>query len=406
MRLAAGASVAALSLILPACSAPEAAPVAPSVSWAIVQQQAHGQTVSLWMYGGDEQGNRYVDTVLAPAAAAEGVTLRRVPIAATADALNKVLAERRAGVKEGAVDLVWVNGDNFGTGQQAGAWLCGWPSRLPNAALLDPHDLLLATDFGTPVEDCESPWHKAQFTLVYNAAAVQHPPKTLAGVLAWAQAHPGRFTYPAPPDFTGSVFVREVFASVSGGPSKVPAQFDQASYDRLSPELYSRLTDLAPSLWRQGKTYPQTSSELNKLYSSQEVDLTMTYGPATLTQLVANGTYPARTRVLTLDDGTVGNASFLAIPSTAAHTAGAQVVANLALSVQQQTAKARPSVWGQFPVLDPTRLAAPARAAMAQAGQSPIVPSYERLSRNAHGELAAGWVPVLDEGWRRKVLQP
>lgn len=38
------------------------------------------------MYGG-EQGNRYVDTVLAPAAAAEGVTLRRVPVAATSDAL-------------------------------------------------------------------------------------------------------------------------------------------------------------------------------------------------------------------------------------------------------------------------------------------------------------------------------
>ena len=28
------------------------------------------------MYGGDEQGNRYVDIVLAPAAAAEGVTLK------------------------------------------------------------------------------------------------------------------------------------------------------------------------------------------------------------------------------------------------------------------------------------------------------------------------------------------
>jgi len=404
--VSAGAAVVALALILPACSAPDPAPVAPSSGWATVQQQAHGQTVSLWMYGGDEQGNRYVDTVLAPAATAEGVTLKRIPVAATADALNKVLAERQAGVKDGAVDLVWVNGDNFGTGQQAGAWLCGWPSQLPNASLLNPDDPLLTSDFGTPVEDCESPWHKAQFTLVYNAAAVTNPPLTLAEVLDWAQAHPGRFTYPAPPDFTGSVFVREVLTSVSGGPSKVPAQFDQASYDRLSPALYSRLTELAPSLWRKGKTYPQTSTQLDKLYATGDVDMTMTYGPATLTQLVANGTYPAKTRVLTLDGGTVGNASFLAIPSTSGHTAGAQVVANLALSIQQQTAKARPAVWGQFPVLDPSRLSASDRAALARAGQSSVVPSYEKLSRNAHGELAAGWVPVLDEGWRRKVLQP
>ena len=32
-----------------------------------VVEQAQGQTVDLWMYGGDEQGNRYVDEVLAPA---------------------------------------------------------------------------------------------------------------------------------------------------------------------------------------------------------------------------------------------------------------------------------------------------------------------------------------------------
>lgn len=49
----------------------------------------------------------------------------------------------------------------------------------------------------------------------------------------------------------------------------------------------------------------------------------MTYGPATLTKLVADGTFPKTTKVLTLTDGTVGNASFLAIPSTSGHHAGA-----------------------------------------------------------------------------------
>ena len=396
--------VVALSLLVGACAAPAPPPVAATLDWTAVQQQARGQTVSLWMYGGDEQGNRYVDTVLTPAAAAEGVTLRRVPVAATADALNKVLTERQAGVTDGSVDLVWINGDNFATGRQAGAWLCGWPSQLPHAALLDPDDPLLGSDFGTPVEDCESPWHKAQFSLVYNADAVPDPPTTVAGVLDWARAHPGRFTYPAPPDFTGSVFVREVLSSVSGGPDQVPVAFDEAAYERLSPALYARLNALAPSLWRRGETYPQTSAALNRLYASGEVDLTMTYGPATLTELVADGTYPAGTRVLALEDGTVGNASFLAIPSTSGHAAGAQVVADLALSAPQQIAKARPQVWGQFPAVDPDRLSPADRTALAAAGRSAVVPSYEQLSRNAHAELSAAWVPALDQGWRRTVL--
>ncbi|MGD9620762.1 MAG: ABC transporter substrate-binding protein [Mycolicibacterium sp.] len=390
---------------LVACAAPDPNPVeAAPASWSEIQDQARGQTVSLWMYGGDEQGNTYVDDVLAPAAQQAGVTLRRVPIADTADAVNRILAERQAGITDGDVDLVWVNGDNFGTGKQAGAWLCGWTASLPNMALTDPDDPLLSSDFGTPVDGCEAPWNKAQFTLVYDAERVLDPPTDFLGVLDWAQANPGRFTYPAPPDFTGSVFIREALIAVSGGPQNVPVQFSRQAYDRLAPPLFARLNELKPFLWRAGSTYPQTSSELNDLYAGGQVDMTMTYGPATLTELVANGTYPPQTRVLRLTDGTVGNASFLAIPATSGNTAGARVVANLALSAQQQLQKAKPEVWGQFTVLDPSRLTETDRAAFEALPVSPVVPAYDVLARNAHAELAAEWVAPLDEGWRREVL--
>ncbi len=400
-----GAALLTAMCTLAACAAPdpEAVQAAPA-SWAEIADEARGQTVSLWMYGGDEQGNTYVDDVLVPAARQAGVTLRRVPIADTGDAINRILAERQAGVTDGDVDLVWVNGDNFGTGKQAGSWLCGWTDALPNMAFTDPADPLLRDDFGTPVDGCEAPWHKAQFTLVYDADKIAEPPTDFLGVLDWAQENPGRFTYPAPPDFTGSVFIRETLAAVSGGAREVPLQFSQQDYDRLTPALFERLNTLEPALWRGGTTYPQTASELNDLYAGGQVDMTMTYGPATLTELVADGTYPPATKVLTLADGTVGNASFLAIPSTSGSTAGARVVANLALSPEQQLEKAKPSVWGQFTVLDPNRLTVSDRAAFDALPVSPVVPPYDVLARNAHPELAAEWVSPLDEGWRRNVL--
>jgi putative spermidine/putrescine transport system substrate-binding protein len=356
------------------------------------------------MYGGDEQGNAYVDDVLAPAAAEQGVTLRRVPVADTGDAVNRILSERQAGVTDGEVDLVWVNGDNFAAGRQAGAWLCDWTDMLPAMAGTDPDDPLLSTDFGTPVAGCEAPWHKAQFTLVYDAAAVPDPPTTLQGVLDWARANPGRFTYPAPPDFTGSAFLRQVLYAVSGGAGEVPATYSQDAYDELTPELFDTLADLAPSLWRGGDTYPQSAEQLNQLFADGEVDMTMTYGPATLTDLVAEGTFPPTTRVLPLADGTLGNASFLAIPSTSGSQAGAMVVADLALSPEQQLAKARPDVWGQFTVLDLDRLSAEEREGFDRLPSSPVVPPYEELSRGADPELAAEWVPRLDDGWRQSVL--
>jgi putative spermidine/putrescine transport system substrate-binding protein len=391
-------------VLLAACAAPGAPATEEDRSWAEVQEEAQGQTVSLWMWGGDPQGNTYVDDVLVPAAEEVGVTLRRVPVADTKEALNQVIAERQAGRTDGSVDLVWVNGDNFATGQQIDGWRCDWVDELPNMQYTDPDDPLLTSDFGTPVEGCEAPWHKAQFSLVYDAAKVPDPPTSLAGVLEWAEENPGRFTYPAPPDFTGAAFVRQLLYSVSGGHENVPAEFDQAAYDELAPALWDRLRELAPSLWRSGRTYPRDSAALDKLFAQGQVDMTMTYGPATLTQLVADGTFPKTTRVLPLEEGTLGNASFLAIPTTSGSSAGAMVVANLALSPEQQRLKADPQVWGQFTVLDEGLLPADDQQAFADLPASPVVPPYPVLSRNANPELSSAWVPALDEGWRRDVL--
>ena len=226
----------------------------------------------------------------------------------------------------------------------------------------------------------------------------------MSGVLQWAKDHPGRFTYPAPPDFTGSAFLREVFYSTSGGYARIPSQFDQDAYDKLTPGLWDALTEVKPSLWRQGRTYPRDSVALDRLYADGQVDMTMTYGPATLTKLVADGTFPKTTRVLPLDEGTLGNASFLAMPSSAGDPDGAMVVANLALSPEQQSLKADPGTWGQFTVLDTSRLTPADQDRFARLPTSDVVPSYDVLSHDANPELASSWVPKLDAGWRRNVL--
>ncbi|WP_338748186.1 ABC transporter substrate-binding protein [Janibacter alittae] len=399
-------SAALLALVVSACAAPDApgGSTSGSRSWTQILQQAEGQTVDLWMYGGDPQGNAYVDDALAPAAAELGVTLRRVPVADTTDAITRILAERQAGEEDGTVDLVWVNGDNFATGKQADAWRCGWSSELPNMTFVAENDALVTRDFGTEVDGCEAPWHKAQFTLVYDSARVAEPPTTLSGVLQWAQDHPGRFTYPAPPDFTGSVFLRQALYSISGGVDAVPARFDQDAFDDLAPTLYETLADAAPSLWRQGRTYPRDSVALDRLYADGQVDMTMTYGPATLTKLVEDGTFPESTRVLPLDEGTIGNASFLAMPATAGDVEGAMAVANLALSPEQQAIKADPGTWGQFTVLDTDLLNPSDRERFEDLPTSHVVPPYDVLARNALPELGSAWVAELDDGWRRAVL--
>ena len=401
----------AAALVLTACAgspAPQQAtggqPADRGTTWEQVRADAEGQTVNLWMYGGDRKGNSYVDEVLAPAALRRGVTVKRVPIADTADALNRVLSELQAGkTEDGSVDLVWVNGENFRSGQQAGAWLCGWTQELPALRHTDPQDPLLTSDFGVPVEGCEAPWHKAQFVLAYDSADVTDPPRSIEELFRWVEQHPGRFTYPAPPDFTGSAFLRQGLYAVNSSEA-LAGEFGQETYDEVVPALWDRLAELSPSLWRGGSTYPRDLAQLEDLYAGDQVDFTMTYGPATLQDLVDQEVFPASTRVLELRDGTLGNASFLAIPVNAGDQAGAKVVVDLALSPGQQLAKARPEVWGQYTVLDLDRLPQQMRARFESLPESAVVPPFETLSRNALPELSSGWVAPLEDGWRSTVL--
>jgi putative spermidine/putrescine transport system substrate-binding protein len=194
-------SAAGLAL-LTACVTVVAEPSPPTRTggWASVLEEARGQQVDWYMYGGDETLNDFVSGFLTDRLAEHGVTLNQVRITDTVDAVNKVLAEKQAGRDDGgSVDLVWVNGENFATGQQAGLWHCGYDRDLPNARYVDFTDPGVTHDFGVPVEGCESVWQQADSALVYDSAALDpRDVESVSSLFAWAERNPGRFTYPAP----------------------------------------------------------------------------------------------------------------------------------------------------------------------------------------------------------------
>jgi ABC-type uncharacterized transport system YnjBCD substrate-binding protein len=64
--------------------------------------------------------NTYVNDYIGAEAKKLGVTLNQVKLNATVDAVNKVLGEKQAGnTSKGAVDMIWINGENFATGRRS-----------------------------------------------------------------------------------------------------------------------------------------------------------------------------------------------------------------------------------------------------------------------------------------------
>ncbi len=338
-----------------------------------------------WMYGGDDRVNRYVDDVVAPAALKLGVRIKRVPIIDTADALQRVVAERRAGkTSGGAVDLIWINGENFADGKQAELWRSDWATRLPNARrYLDQSDPAIRRDFQVPVDGQESPWQKAAFVYAYDSAKTPAPPENLDALLSYAKAHPGRVTYPAPPDFTGSAFVRQV----------VQAKGQDGGF--------AYLEQIKPYLWRDGTTYPKTEAELDTLFGNGQVDFAMSYDAAFVASAVRKGQFPASARPFVLDGRSLQNTSFVAIPANAAHADGAEVVANLLLSPRLQAAKLDPKSLGNPTVLDVGRLGAQRRLFARTAANRYLLADLGQTI----AEMPASAVAPLERRWTQEILR-
>ena len=379
----------ALALLAAACSGgDEAGSTAPALpaEWADVRAAAEGGTVRWWMYGGDARINDYVREHVVPAAAAQGITLEQVPIDDTADAVQRVLAEREAGRDSGgAVDLIWINGENFGLGVEAGLWLEDWAGRLPNAALLDPDDPSLTSDFGVPVEGRESPWSRAALVFAHDPSRLAEPPSSVAGLLDYARANPGRVTYPAPPDFTGSAFVRLAVQELG------------------EDEALRRLAEVRPFLYREGRSLPKSEAELNRLFGDGQVDIAMSYDPGFVLSGVRAGTFPEAARPFALAR-TLVNTSYVTIPANAANREGAAVVADLLLSPELQAVKADPEVLGIPTVLDPARLDPADRDALTREAESPYLLGPDALGELI-AELPAAEVSRIEERWLTEVLR-
>jgi len=394
-------------LLLGACSGAGAPPAAQprTDQWSSVLTQARGQTVNWYTYGGDDVLNRFVNGYVADELKKSGVTLKQVRVTDTADAVNKVLGEKEAGrTSGGAVDAIWINGENFATGVQANLWFCGWVRGLPNSRFVDFGDPAVARDFGVPVDGCEAVWQRADSALVYDSSQLDRADvASISSLLAWARAHPGRFAYPASPDFTGSMVVRTILYDSLGGPSSLAGPFDPAAYRSATAHLWGRLNGIEPALWRGGRTYPQSQAAVEKLYGDGEISAFFTYGPGSVGDDVRKGLFPASTREAVPSVGNIANNSFLAIPSNAAHTAGARVLANVLQDPATQLRLYQAE--GIYPGIDLSRTDAATQTRFAAIPVPASVLSLRALTRNAQPELSSGYIDRLEKDWTTNVLQ-
>ena len=370
--------------------------------WERIERAARGQTVYFNAWGGSERINAYLQWAGGELEQRFGVRLEHVKLGDTAEVVKRVRAEKQAGrTGDGSADMVWINGENFLTMKREGLLFGPFAEALPNFALVDTAGKpTTRIDFSEPVAGMEAAWGMAQLTFFGDAKKVASPPKSMAELLAFARMNPGRLTYPKPPAFHGTTFLKQVlFETVTDRqPFYAVAPDAAADAQRLLAPLWRALDTLHPLLWRQGRQFPASAAVMRQMLADGELLIALTFNPNEAANEIAAKRLPDSVVSWQHSAGTIGNTHFLAVPFNARAKEAAQVAINFMQSPLAQARKADIKVWGDPTVLAVARLPAAEQALFAQ-GQAPgSVTQPAPALPEPHGS----WVEVIEREWARR----
>ncbi len=374
--------------------------------WDAVLAEAKGETVYFNAWGGAENINAYLDWAGDELAKRFGVKLVHVKLDDTANAVAKVVAEKAAGKDAGGtVDLIWINGENFASMKDQGLLFSpGWAENLPNWRYVDIENKpTIRTDFTIPVEGLESPWGMGKLVFFHDSARTEGSsmPTSAQQLLAWAKDHPGRFSYPQPPDFIGSSFLKQVLTELVDNREILLEPVDEVTFQEVAAPLFAWLDEINPLLWRGGKSFPQNYSAMKQLLSDNEVDIIFAFNPSEASSAIATGELPDTVRSFTFPEGTLSNTHFVAIPYNAAASAGALVLANFLISPEAQAHKQDPKIWGDPTVLAMSKLDAEDRARFEALDLGVATLKPDELGP-ALDEPHPSWMDRLETEWKRR----
>ena len=372
---------------------------AAAVDFSDVEAEARGQTVYFNAWAGSETINAYIAWAGEQVKARFGITVEHVKITDTAEVVKRVRDELAAGKTDGSVDLVWINGENFRAMKTDKLLFGPWSESLPNFALVDVEGKpTTRQDFSEAVEGLEAPWGMAQLTFFADGAKISKPPLSMSELISYATQNPGRVTYPAPPDFHGTTFLKQVLYESVQDPGVFTKPGDDDEFKKYEDLWAQSLEALHKVSWREGKQFPKSQADVTNMVADGELNIGITFNPNEPANLVAAGRMPASTVAWQHRNGTIGNTHFVAIPANARAKAAAQVFANFLLSPEAQAKKNDLKVWGDPTVLSMSKLA----ATDAQLFTATTAPGGVTLPAPALLEPHASWVGLLEAAWLKR----
>ncbi|EGR0620870.1 ABC transporter substrate-binding protein [Vibrio parahaemolyticus] len=319
--------------------------------WQKIEQQADGQTVYFHAWGGSQEINRYIQWAGKELKSRYNVTLNHVKVTDISETTTRLIAEKAAGKNSGgSVDMVWINGENFKSMKDNQLLFGPFVEGLPSWQYVDK-SLPIDVDFSEPTEGLEAPWGVGQLVFIHDEQTLHNPPRSFAEMLSYAKAFPNRLTYPRPPEFHGTSFIKALLIELTNNDPALQKPVTGETFEQITQPLWAYLDEFHKVAWRGGKQFPGGTAETLQLLDDGQIDLAITFNPNAVFSAQSSGNLADSTKAYAMDAGALSNIHFLAIPWNANASAGAQVAINFLLSPEAQSRKGNLNIWGDPSVL-------------------------------------------------------
>ena len=159
-----------------------------------------------------------------------------------------------------------------------------------------------------------------------------------------------------------------------------------------------------PLLWEKGKNYPKDVAALDTLFERGEVDFNMSYHQTHAQSMIIQGRYKNSIRTFVMEEGSIYNTHFTAIPYNAPNKPAALVAANFLLSPEAQLSKNNPANWGDFTVLSLEKLSDDKRKEFENLDLGSATLPLEVLAEHAVPEIPSAYLEKLEDRWEKEVL--
>ena len=373
-------------------------------TWEDTILKSSGQTIFFHAWGGDKNINSYIRWAADEVKEKYNINVKHVKVSDTSNVVARILSEKNASKhSNGAVDLVWINGENFSRMKQSKLLLReNWIFEIPNSNYLDfKNNPSLLNDFGINTEGMEMPWGLSQLTFYYDSKFLKTPPKSSMKLKQYILNNKGRFTFPQPPDFVGTSFLKQILIELISDKDLLKSQYTPKIHEKELEPLWIWLDEVTPNLWRKGRNYPSNYLALTELVAEREIDIGMAFNISHASNAISEGRLPKTVRSYIHEKGSLANVHFLTIPYNSSKKEAAKIFVNFLISPDAQLRKQNNKFWGDPSVLSMDKLDIGWKKKFYETSKGIATLSNDELKMKFQ-EPHPSWVKVLEEGWIRR----